>query len=269
MRTKRYHYLLKLCYDGSNYYGWQKQKHFPTIQGALESTLHSIVEGEIITFGASRTDSAVHALCQYCKVTLEHNWRPAQLLQELAKAMPQDISIQELFYVDPRFKVALSAYEKEYHYYFTSGDNQVAASIKEHATYFVEQLNEKKMQEAANLFIGNHSFHNYQYRSDTQRGYERTITNIKLLKNISHPMHPDIKVDALRFSADGFLKQMVRILVGVLIDVGIGKVDTTAILQSLNLNQKLKLGFIAPPGGLFLTKISYPDFAFKKITHSK
>src|SRR5690606_12528686 len=100
--------------------------------------------------------------CQYCKVTLEHNWRPTQLLQELAKTLPQDISIQELFYVDPRFKVALSAYEKEYHYYFTSGDNQAAASIKEHATYFVEQLNEEKMQEADNLISGRHSFHNYQ-----------------------------------------------------------------------------------------------------------
>lgn len=266
MRTKRYHYLLKLNYDGAKYHGWQKQKHFPTIQGSLESILHTFINSEIITFGASRTDSGVHALCQYCKLSITENWRPEELLKTLSMKLPQDIRVQELFFVDPRFKVALSAYEKEYHYYFTNGSNQAALPLKEHATYFTEELNEESIEGAIKLFLGNHSFHNYQYRSDTQRGYEREIFNIKLLRNIPHPFYPDIQVNALSFSANGFLKQMVRILVGVLIDAGIGNTNEESILKSLHPAQKLKLGFIAPAGGLYLTRISYPDFAFKKMT---
>lgn len=268
MARGKYHYLIKLQYDGHNYHGWQKQKHFPTIQGVLEETLLRFIETDIFTFGASRTDSGVHALSQYFKLSLNEKWNPAELKQKWQEELPKEIELLEVCFIDPRFKVALSVIEKEYRYYFTSGRDKNATLISQHAVHYQEELNYEEMNLAIKEFIGVHSFHNFQYRSDTKSGYIREIFHVEILRNVSHPFHPEIYVDAFVFRGNGFLKQMVRLMVGTLINIGIGTNDRHNISKSLQPQSNLKLGFIVPSYGLFLEKIVYPNYIYQKINKS-
>lgn len=268
MARGKYHYLIKLQYDGHDYHGWQKQKDFPTIQGTLEESLLRFVKTGIFTFGASRTDSGVHALAQYFKLSLNEKWRPEDLKRKWQEELPSQIVLLEVFFIDPRFKVSLSVIEKEYRYYFTSGSNLNAQQISQHAVHYLEELDYEKMNLAIKEFIGVHSFHNFQYKSDTKNGHTREILHAEILRNVSHPFHPDIYVDAFVFRGSGFLKQMVRLMVGTLINIGIGTNHRQQIYESLQPQSNLKLGFIVPSYGLFLEKIVYPNHVYQKINKS-
>ncbi len=233
-------YMMVISYDGSKFYGFQRQKNVRNVQGDLEKNLGKILDEEILVKGAGRTDASVHAKGQV--VHFSTNKKITNLKYKLNKNL-QDIKVKKIAKVDADFHARHSALSKTYLYKIDlSGkkDNHYYNVIK-------ANLDIKKMQEASLIFLGTHDFHNFV--SGQREDYHSTIYDIKIYK-IN-------KVLYLKFTGIAFYRYMVRNLVGALIEVGKGKIDKSIIQDMLNNPNIEKRLPTASPSGLYLMKINY------------
>ncbi len=242
-------YKLTLCYDGSRYKGWQRQGNTDnTIQALVERALSRLLDQELEVAGSGRTDAGVHARAQVCSFRAKTDLTPNELLERLRAVLPEDIGAVSLAEAQPRFHARLSCTEKTYVYRVWNSD---APNVFERKYVYVwpGRLDLEEMRRAAALLTGTHDFSAFCTAKGKKKSAVRTLYAL------------DIEEDGgeLRFTlrGDGFLYNMVRILVGTLLEVGSGQRGAESVREALERGERSLAGFTAPARGLTLWDIKY------------
>lgn len=242
-------YKLTLCYDGSRYRGWQKQGNTDnTVQSRVEITLSRITGENIEINGCGRTDAGVHARSQVCSFKADTKKTCNELLDGLRKYLPEDIGAVSLERADERFHARLSCKEKTYLYRIHNSESPNVFERKYSYSYH-QMLNIEKMREAAEHLKGTHDFAAFCSLKNSKKSTVRTIYDIDISKS------DDLLLISL--TGDGFLYNMVRIIVGTLIETGDGRREPDSITRILSSKNRELAGFTAPANGLFLWDIKY------------
>lgn len=244
-----YNYRLDMVYDGSKYSGWQRLKdNDKTIQGKIEQVLSRFYSQAVEIVGSGRTDAGVHARGQVANFWTGQETDPKVLLAYLNHYLPEDIVIQKIQLVDERFHARFQAKEKNYNYYIRRGI--IGNPFQRKYEYQIEApLNIQAMEQAASYLIGKHDFTSFTTAKSKKKSMERTIHSIVFKES------EDLL--AICFKGDGFLYNMIRIIVGTLIEVGLGNLEPEAILGILESKTRANAGPLAPAQGLFLEYVAY------------
>jgi len=261
-----YYYRVKLSYQGCAYKGFQIQAPgTKTIQGELNKALMEISKSNAVrTLGSGRTDAGVHALGQVVKATIPLQINPEALKKGLNALLPGDIRVLEVDASSINFHPIKDASWKEYHYYFTNVSHPGAFG-QERFSNISYPLDIDLMKKACPLFIGEHDFQNFYCTGTEVSSTVRKIFECELFHETVagslQQFYPDFYVFRVRGS--GFLKQMVRLMVGALWEIGRKKIGCDQLEGALNGPKSLKLGKVVPPQGLVLQEVYYPELGFK------
>lgn len=253
------HYKLTLQYKGSKYSGWQVQSGTfeITVQGELNRALAVVSKSdEVKSMGAGRTDAGVHALGQVAKVSISLSIPPENLVKALNVNLPDDIRILSAEISDEAFFPTVSAKSKEYHYRFTSQRIFTAFQNDLIANYPFE-LDIEKMRAACKVLVGEHDFTNFYCEGTDVSSHVRTVfaCDIAEIKQGDWQMLPSHYT--FRIEGNGFLKQMVRLLMGALWNLGRGKISLEEFRSALSATKVQRLGPVAPPNGLYMVRVNY------------
>lgn len=244
-----YNYKIILQYDGTRYDGWQKQGNTDqTIQGKLEAVVSKMAGVETEVHGSGRTDAGVHAAGQTANFHLEMKMEPGEVKEYLNRYLPEDIGILSVEEVDSRFHSRLNAAKKTYTYYVDMSPKKNVFTRK-YVYGLGQKLNLSAMEQAAVMLCGTHDFKSFCSNKKMKKSSVRTLHSISF--------HQRDHVLEIQYTGDGFLYNMVRILTGTLIEVGMGKRDPGSMEQILQAKDRQAAGYTAPPEGLFLTKVEY------------
>ena len=239
---------LDICYDGTRYNGWQRQtSHDNTIQGKLETALSRILGEPIEIFASGRTDTGVHARGQVANFHTGSTLGCPELLAELRKYLPEDIGIYSCREVSPRFHARLNALEKTYQYRLWNSA-QPCVFDRRYVAVMEENLDVEAMQEAAEKLLGTHDFSAFCANKKMKKSTVRTIKSFAVQR----------VGEEIRFTVtgNGFLHNMVRILVGTLVEVGRGERQIDSIPELFG-GKREDAGFLAPGKGLCLMEVRY------------
>jgi tRNA pseudouridine38-40 synthase len=253
-----YYYRLILQYKGTRYLGWQIQPSDAglTIQGELNRALEVISKSpQVKSMGAGRTDAGVHALGQVAKIGISLSISPDKLVKALNVNLPDDIRVVGAEISDEAFLPTVHARSKEYHYRFTS--NPMYSALQNDLIYnYPFGLDLEKMQKACKILIGEHDFTNYFCEGTEVASTVREIFDCEILEMTNDGwMLPSHYV--FRIKGSGFLKQMVRLLMGTLWQIGRGKITLEEFRSSLSAVKVARLGPVAPPQGLYMVRVNY------------
>lgn len=242
-------YCLVVQYDGTNYAGFQIQPNQPTIQGKLEKALAKLVPNPISIVGSGRTDSGVHSEGQtvnFCtdKLTVPVNRLP----HALNRLLPRDIRVIKSQLVPLDFNARYSALEKTYRYQIYEGPFP-NVFYQRYSYWTREALEWDRIAECAQIFVGELDFAAFASSGSSVKTTTRTISRIEIAREGSFHV--------LRFTANGFLYNMVRNLVGTLYEVGRGKLSLTDVGLILASKDRRLAGATMPPQGLFLESVKY------------
>lgn len=240
--------LIVVQYDGTKYFGWQKQPSKPTIQGEIEKALEIVACGHIEVFGSGRTDAGVHAIGQVAHFDLPLNIPVSKLPDILNKLLPPDIAIVKAEEVSQEFHARFSAKQKTYEYRVYTGKKKDVFNAN-YCAYISDKLDIEKMNKAKLLLIGKHNFEGFCSSSTAVKDFEREIFSIEIAVKKGYIY--------FTFVGNGFLYNMVRIIVGTLVDVGRGKLGIDAIKKALKTGDRTKVGITMPPNGLYLKSVDY------------
>lgn len=247
-------YKLTLAYDGSNYSGWQIQPNASSIQQHLQEALASFLGGEKISIiGSGRTDAGVHALNQIAHFKTEHDINPNRLLLALNGLLPADIRVKKAELAPLQFHCQYSAIGKEYHYHLYL-DRVMDPFLRLYSWHVLRRIDLDLLHEAASLFVGRHdftSFANEPHAGAVAKNPVRTIYRLEIC-----PKDGGIR---LEFEGNGFLYKMVRNIVGTLIDVASHRLTLAQVIAIFEAKDRRQAGPAAPPQGLFLVRVDYPD----------
>ena len=239
---------IDLCYDGTRYNGWQRQKvHDNTIQTKLETTLSRILNEQIEISASGRTDTGVHARGQVANFHTESPMDCGEILSQLRRYLPEDIGIYSCREVSPRFHARLNALEKTYQYRVWNAEAPCVFE-RRFVAEFPERLDVQAMQEAAEHFLGTHDFSAFCANKKMKKSTVRAIKSFTVER----------VGEEIRFTVtgNGFLHNMVRILVGTLIEVGRGERREDSIPALFGAKRE-EAGFLAPGKGLCLMEVKY------------
>lgn len=242
-------YKLTLQYDGTRYNGWQRQGNTDnTIQGKLNEIIGRYLDEEVDIAGSGRTDAGVHAYAQVANFKTFKCFDKEKFLREVNSFLPQDIRITGIESVDERFHARLSAVSKTYEYVI---DNAPVADVfaRKYSCRIEEMLNIDAMREAAALLIGTHDYISFCGNKKFKKSSVRTVTDIEITES-------EGKI-RIAFTGDGFLQNMVRIMAGTLMEVGLGKKEVASMPAIIRAKSREAAGMMAPPEGLFLKKVYY------------
>jgi len=247
--NEKKNYFITIEYDGSNYHGWQRQKGVLTIQEVIESRL-AIMTGENITVWASgRTDAGVHALAQTAHFLSRTKIPPDALWRGLNSLLPEDIVIKELKTVPRKFHARFHAKSKVYEYRVLNRPLRSALQ-RNYIWHVPHELKLEAMQEALKILKGEHDFKAFQASGTKVKNTVRTLFRAEMAKKPG-----DVLI--FTFEANGFLRYMVRNMVGTLIDLGKGKFSVDQIKEILESCDRQKAGMTAPARGLYLVEVKY------------
>lgn len=242
-------FRLTVAYDGSRYKGWQKQGNTPnTIQGKLETLLSRILEQPVEVNGSGRTDAGAHAKMQVASFRAETDIECEDLLRQMRTYLPEDIGVLSLMEAAPRFHARLNCVEKTYVYRIWNSD---APNVFERKYMWTmpDKLDMAKMSLAAGKICGKHDFRAFCSLKKFNKSTVRHVKEIKI----------DRTGDELRFAVtgDGFLYNMVRIIVGTLVEVGLGEREISSIDAAFDTLDRQQSGQTAPACGLTLWEVKY------------
>jgi tRNA pseudouridine38-40 synthase len=253
-----HHYKLILEYKGTRYLGWQVQSEGAglTVQGELNKAVKAISKSEYVrSIGAGRTDSGVHALGQVAKISMELEIPCENLVKALNANLPDDIRILSAEISDEEFFPTVHAKSKEYHYRFSSNKTFTALQSDLIPNQSFE-LDVKKMQEACKILIGRHDFTNFYCEGTEVSSHIREIYECEIIEIPQGDwMLPSHYV--FRIVGNGFLKQMVRCLMGAVWSVGRGKISIDQLQNALSATKVPRLAPVAPPNGLDMVRVNY------------
>ena len=245
--------LLTVEYDGTNYAGWQRQINGLAVQQVLEETLQKATKERIVVTGASRTDAGVHALGQAVHFDTESRIPPEKYPFVLNTMLPRDIRVHTGREVPEGFHARFMTCGKRYTYRIVNSRH--ASAIRRNTHVHVPlPLDLAPMQEAARQLLGTHDYAAFQAAGGTAKTTVRTIHSAELVR-----LGDEI---ILTVEGDAFLYNMVRIIAGTLIEIGLGRRTVNAFSEAYESLDRLSLGVTAPPQGLELTKVYYPEAAF-------
>ncbi len=239
---------LTIEYDGKDFNGWQKQPNKLNIQGEIERAIKDITGEDVDLIASGRTDAGVHALGQVANFKTDSNIPVEKIPIALNTKLKRSIRILAAEEVDERFHSRYNCKKKTYRYVINNSVNGTA--IYRNLEYnFSQELNVDKMNEAVKYFIGEHDFKGFKASGTSSKSSVRTIYDAKVYKNGD-------RVN-IELTGNGFLYNMVRIIAGTLIDVGIGKILPEQITDIINSKERTKAGKTLPPNGLYLVKVEY------------
>ena len=241
---------LTIAYDGTDYCGWQIQPNGITVEEVLNKKLKKLTGEDIHVIGASRTDSGVHALGNVAVFDTESSIPAERMAYALNQRLPDDIVIVSSDEVPADWHPRYRNCEKTYEYHILN--TRIPVPTKRLTNYFVSfPLDEKKMQQAAEYLKGEHDFVSFcNVRTDVEDTV-RTITALDVLR--------DGEEITVRITGNGFLYNMVRIIVGTLIRVGRGFYEPEQVREILEAKSRKAAGVTAPPQGLMLVRIDYGE----------
>ncbi|MCX7982578.1 MAG: tRNA pseudouridine(38-40) synthase TruA [Syntrophales bacterium] len=242
---------LTVEYDGTNYCGWQRQREGISIQGVLEEKLSFITQEKVRIVGSGRTDAGVHAIGQVAHVHLQSLLPTNNILRGMNSLLPLDIAVKKVEEVDERFHARFDAKSKVYLYYIC---NQPTRSAIFHRYVWTVPfpLQVEAMQGCIPYLEGCHDFTSFSALDTGVTNRVRTIMRLE----ISVPKPGLIKIE---IEADGFLRHMVRTIVGTLVEVGKGRLDPLGVKDILHSKDRAAAGPTAPPQGLFLKEVKYGE----------
>lgn len=243
---------IKVCisYDGSNYHGFQRQKDKVTIQGEIEKAVLRLIGENTVINGCSRTDAGVHAKQYYFNAHIESKIPCIGFVKGMNSLLPNDICVNSCEDADNDFHARFNTVFKEYIYILNTAEirNPFNSKYSHHYPY---KTDVKLMNEAAKLLIGNHDFGAF-CRSDGKKDGKSTVRTI-----FDFDVFEEDNKVTFRVSADGFLYNMVRILVGTLIYVNESKITFADIENLINSKDRTMAGVTVPAQGLYLNKVKY------------
>ncbi len=241
-------YRFIIMYDGSRYYGWQRLPEHDTIQGKLEAVLERLCGEPVEVIGAGRTDAGVHARQMAANAVLETVLGPEEIREYLNRYLPEDIAVREVKEAGPRFHARYNATGKSYCY--TCFDGPVRPVFDRKYVYALEESPDlEAMREAALLLKGEHDFRNFCMNPRMKKSTVRVVDRIYIER----------EGDYIRFTfhGTGFLQNMVRIMVGTLLEVGWGHMSLARVEEVLHSRERQKAGPTAPAQGLCLLQVDY------------
>lgn len=238
---------LTVSYDGSKFSGWQRQKDRRSVQEELNKAINKVTRRQTRVISAGRTDAGVHALGQVVNFLTTINSPASAIKHQLEPFLPDDIVVIASEEVDLNFHSRFSAKKKTYRYLLNNAEPfyPMYRDYKEHVRY---ELDVDKMREAASYFIGRHDFKAFMK-------YGADINTVRHIEKIDIFTKKDDLI--LEFTAESFLHNQIRIMVGALVDVGRGKYEPDHIKDLLEEKNRLKAGKTYPSRGLYLVKIEY------------
>ncbi len=243
-------FFLTIEYDGSPYVGWQRQDNGPSVQGEIETALVKLGEPNVLVYGAGRTDAGVHALAQVAHVDLNREWSDHKLREAInAMLRPLPIAIMNVQQVEKETHARFSAIAR--HYLYRIINRRPYLTIEQGKAWHVKALlDEKRMNEAAQLLIGTHDFTTYRATRCQSKSPIKTLDVLEVFRTGD--------VVEIRASARSFLHNQVRSLAGVLKKVGDGSWQPNDVVSALNARSRDACAPVAPPDGLYLTRVDYP-----------
>ena len=249
--------LLITAYDGTNYCGWQVQKNGETIEGVLNRELSRLFGAEIAVIGASRTDSGVHALGNVAVFDTEARMPADKVAYALNSRLPGDIRIQRSLEVPPDFHPRKTACVKTYEYRILNREFELP-SERLNSYFFRRELDVERMKAACPHFLGEHDFKSFCSIHTQAETTVRTIYSLEVLEEEL----PDLggRRIRIRVTGNGFLYNMVRILAGTLIQVGLGVYAPEDMEPMLMACDRQAAGPTAPAQGLTLIGMKYPEY---------
>ena len=241
-------YRFEISYDGTRYYGWERQPGKDTIQGKLESVLSRMSGTEAEITGAGRTDAGVHARAMIANSHLETDLSPDEILAYMNRYLPDDISVNRADIVSDRFHARYNAAGKLYTYTCYAGVSKPVFNRK-YVTVLDSLPDIEAMKKAASCLVGEHDFKAFCSNPKMKKSTVRTVDTIEIVK----------RKDCIYFNfhGDGFLQNMVRIITGTLLEVGFGRMEAEEIKDVLEKRDRRLAGPTAPPQGLCLMKVDY------------
>jgi tRNA pseudouridine38-40 synthase len=242
-------FKITIEYDGSAYHGWQRQSSERTIQGEIENALKTMTGNSVAVTGSGRTDAGVHALNQTANFRCAASLTPEVFLKGLNSLLPEDIVISSCKIVPEKFHARYDVKSKVYHYRILNRTLPAAIS-RQYAWHIRKKLNLSAMQEALRCIIGSHDFKAFEGSGSPRVSTVRCIINADLVKAENDYL-------VLKIEGDGFLKFMVRNIVGTLVDVGFDKITPHDFKQILISKDRNLAGITAPAHGLFLMEVKY------------
>jgi len=237
-----------VSYDGTDFCGWQTQPNGRTVQSELNSAVYSVCGERAVVVASGRTDSGVHALAQVCHMDIQKPINPAKLADALNFYLPPDVSVLKSAAAPEGFDASRSAKKKTYRYSLYCSERR--NPLKERYALRITPMPDiSKLKEGAALFVGEHDFAAYCAAGSTAKTTVRTVYSVEVER---HGEDIDIYV-----CGSGFLYNMVRTIVGTLVDYARGRLSWEQIISSLNSGERRLAGKTLPPQGLTLVGVEY------------
>ena len=256
--NSKFYYLVRFQYLGFRYHGWQVQPNVKTVQKMVERTLSFVFDHtNFKVLGAGRTDMMVSVNNSAFQLFLSEKISEEDLKKKLNKSLPNDIRILVIEEVSQDFNVIRDSKEKEYHYLFSSGE-KTHPFCAPFMLGVLEDLDVEKMKLGAKLFEGKHNFQRYAYKPSENTVFEREITFCEIVDNtdLTASFFPE-KSFVFKVKGKGFLRYQVRLMVGVLLQLGKAEIDLEFIKDTLENPSSKTLKELAPASGLTLNSVAF------------
>jgi tRNA pseudouridine38-40 synthase len=241
-------YFIELSYNGKNYHGWQNQPNAISVQEVLEKAMSTLLQEQVSVVGAGRTDAGVHASQMFAHFDNEVEFDENNLMYKLNSFLPNDIAIQNIFKVNPEAHARFDAVSRSYLYRISTSKNVFSSEL----SYLLNsELDINKMNAACKIL--------FEYK-DFQC-FSKSKTDVKTYNCTIMEAHWKLENDELHFTikADRFLRNMVRAIVGTMIEIGLGKLKVDHLHTIIKSKNRSEAGFSVPAHGLFLAGIVYPN----------
>ncbi len=239
---------ITLEYDGSAYHGWQRQKNAISVQEVVEKAIIIISGEKISVIGAGRTDAGVHAKGQVANFHTNMRIPVGKIPYAINSRLPEDVAVYEAEIVPDDFHARLCAKSKIYRYTIYNAPYP-SPILRRYAYFFPKPLDIRAMKDAATEFIGVHDFSAFMASGSHVKNSVRHVKRLDIFEKG--------QIINIRVEADGFLYNMIRIMAGTLLDVGLGKIDPGQICPIIKSKDRLHAGRTLPPHGLCLEKVVY------------
>ena len=245
-------YFIELSYDGSNYHGWQKQKNAVSVQEELENALSTLFRRPMSIMGSGRTDAGVHALQQFAHFDVDLDFTKEYFLKRINGLLPDGIAVFDVIPVKENAHARFDAEFRRYEYHITFRKDPFLIGKSWHCYY---DLDEEAMASAAKLLLGKQDFECSSRRKTDVKTFICEINNASW-EQTSNGL-------VFHIQANRFLRGMVRAIVGTLVKVGRGHLESVAMSEIISSKDRNLAGSSAPAHGLFLSKVNYPERIFK------
>lgn len=250
-KNKKLRYFIEIAYSGKNYYGWQRQPRQISVQQVLEDSLSTVLRQPIAVVGSGRTDTGVHAKQLFAHFDIEDIGNKEKLIFQLNSFLPTDISVKNIFEVKADAHARFDALQRKYEYRIAIGKDPFSQDF----AYQIYKIpNVEAMNEAADIMLKYEDFQSFSRSKSDVKTFNCQIVEAGWKKTNNQLVFTII--------ADRFLRNMVRAIVGTLLDVGFGKITIPQFEEIIISKNREQAGASAPPRGLYLAEVVYPKHLF-------